>query len=34
VHDHVDDLDRMARKDFPAIVRIVGHAEPIEIGCF
>ncbi len=30
VHDHVDDLDHMAQADFPAIVRIVGHAEPIE----
>jgi cation diffusion facilitator family transporter len=31
VHDHVDDLDHMAQQDFPEIVRIVGHAEPIEI---
>lgn len=31
VHDHVDDLDHMAQADFPAIVRIVGHAEPIEV---
>ncbi len=30
VHDHVDDLDHMAQADFPAIVRIVGHAEPTE----
>jgi len=30
VHDHVDDLDHMAQADFPAIARIVGHAEPIE----
>ncbi len=30
VHDHVDDLDHMAQADFPAIVRIVGHAEPDE----
>jgi divalent metal cation (Fe/Co/Zn/Cd) transporter len=31
VHDHVDDLDRMAQADFPTIVRIVGHAEPVEV---
>ncbi len=31
VHDHVDDLDHMAQADFPNIVRIVGHAEPIEV---
>jgi cation diffusion facilitator family transporter len=30
VHDHVDDLDHMTQGDFPSIVRIVGHAEPIE----
>jgi len=30
VHDHVDDLDHMAQADFPTIVRIVGHAEPVE----
>jgi len=28
MHEAVDKLDRAARADFPAIVRIVGHAEP------
>ncbi len=28
VHSAVDDLDRNTRLDFPAITRIVGHAEP------
>ena len=28
VHAHVDELDRKLRADFPAIARIVGHAEP------
>jgi cation diffusion facilitator family transporter len=28
VHEQVDDLERKVRDDFPAIVRIVGHAEP------
>ena len=28
VHSAVDDLDRYTRLDFPAIFRIVGHAEP------
>ena len=30
MHEAVDKLDRAARTDFPAIVRIVGHAEPIK----
>ena len=29
VHDQVDRLDRRMRLDFPEIVRIVGHAEPL-----
>jgi divalent metal cation (Fe/Co/Zn/Cd) transporter len=29
VHDHVDELERKMQEDFPAIVRIVGHAEPV-----
>ena len=29
VHEAVDDLDRAVRADFPDIVRIVGHAEPL-----
>jgi cation diffusion facilitator family transporter len=28
-HTAVDDLDRSVREDFPEIVRIVGHAEPL-----
>jgi divalent metal cation (Fe/Co/Zn/Cd) transporter len=29
VHEHVDELDRKMRAAFTAIVRIVGHAEPL-----
>ena len=29
VHEAVDDLDRAVRAEFPEIVRIVGHAEPL-----
>lgn len=29
VHEAVDNLDRAVRSDFPEIVRIVGHAEPL-----
>jgi cation diffusion facilitator family transporter len=29
VHDYVDELERKVRGDFAAIVRIVGHAEPL-----
>lgn len=29
VHEEVDKLDRLMRHDFPEIVRIVGHAEPL-----
>lgn len=28
VHDHVDDLERALRKRWPAIKRVIGHAEP------
>lgn len=30
-HAHVDELDHKMRAAFPAIVRIVGHAEPVKI---
>jgi divalent metal cation (Fe/Co/Zn/Cd) transporter len=29
VHEHVDELDRKMRAAFTAIVRIIGHAEPL-----
>ena len=29
VHDEVDRLDRRLRRAFPAVVRVVGHAEPV-----
>jgi divalent metal cation (Fe/Co/Zn/Cd) transporter len=28
VHDHVDDLERALRQRWPAIKRVIGHAEP------
>jgi divalent metal cation (Fe/Co/Zn/Cd) transporter len=28
VHDMVDDLERTLRERFPAITRVIGHAEP------
>ena len=31
VHAEVDELDRRMRLDFPEIVRIVGHAEPLRV---
>jgi divalent metal cation (Fe/Co/Zn/Cd) transporter len=30
VHAHVDELDHKMRAAFPDIVRIVGHAEPLQ----
>ena len=30
VHAHVDALDRRVRLDYPAVARIVGHAEPVK----
>jgi divalent metal cation (Fe/Co/Zn/Cd) transporter len=29
VHEQVDELERAMQQDFPEIVRIVGHAEPV-----
>jgi cation diffusion facilitator family transporter len=32
VHEEVDRLDRKLKVDYPAITRIVGHAEPMNVG--
>ncbi|MBV9635013.1 MAG: hypothetical protein JOZ40_10325, partial [Methylobacteriaceae bacterium] len=32
VHEEVDKLDHKIRADFPAIARVVGHAEPLGRG--
>jgi len=28
VHERVDDVERALRREFPAIKRVIGHAEP------